>query len=326
MEAAKNEKITEFHEVKVVTELTDEVNALTHTHPHHADESFATAILSFLQPMTVYCTRDQQIIDNFNNFIYDIGGDYDHEKKHYDHHQRDFREQHLDGHKMAAAGLVWRHYGEQVISQFDCPTQLTAQVAALIDRELFSGLDANDNGELEDGPVITLPATFKFFNPNWDEDADFALAFESMCRLAQQILQRVIIGSISYAKGQSFVDAAITKAPGQYFVMYKNITNWTQMVVESPLPQAKDLLYGITKDSASGTWRVRAIPPSTDYLMATRKKFPIAWRGLRDAELAKATGVESAQFCHAAGFLAIAGTKADAIRLAELAIATPDEK
>jgi len=51
-----------------------------------------------------------------------------------------------------------------------------------------------------------------------------------------------------------------------------------------------------------------------------RKNFPEAWAGKRDGELARATGVPDALFCHTNRFLAVAKTKEGALALAKLAI------
>ena len=46
---------------------------------------------------------------------------------------------------------------------------------------------------------------------------------------------------------------------------------------------------------------------------------PIDWRGKRDEELQKVTGIKTARFCHNAGFICSLEKKEDAIKLAELA-------
>ena len=337
-----------FYRVEIAKEFTPEVNALTHTPPHHADEAFATAILSVLYPLTVFCTRDEEVIRDFEGFMYDVGGEYDHARKRYDHHQRGFEEWHVcggdgrgdggggddgsdkgrgdkdSGHKMAAAGLVWRHYGARATKRILGETDgedFVNEVAKLVDEKLLAGLDANDNGELtDDGALMTIPGMMGMFNVQWDEEGDPEEAFLATVKIAQQILARAVVVAAGYVRGREIVNASVAKASGRYFMLYRMVNGWAEMVAESDDEKARELLYGITKDSTMKAWRVRALPPDAGHMMAMRKPFPKKWCGLSGAELAAVTGVKTASFCHANGFLAVAGTKEDAIRLAELAI------
>ena len=52
-----------------------------------------------------------------------------------------------------------------------------------------------------------------------------------------------------------------------------------------------------------------------------RRSFPADWRGRSGAELAAATGVEDAIFCHAAGFYASAGSREGIVALVAASIA-----
>ena len=49
-----------------------------------------------------------------------------------------------------------------------------------------------------------------------------------------------------------------------------------------------------------------------------RKPFPTAWRGLNGQELSETSGVDNAVFCHKGGFFAVAKTKEDALKMANL--------
>ena len=50
------------------------------------------------------------------------------------------------------------------------------------------------------------------------------------------------------------------------------------------------------------------------------EKLPAKWCGLRNEALQKVTGVETATFCHNAGFICVAETMEDALKLAKLAV------
>ena len=49
-------------------------------------------------------------------------------------------------------------------------------------------------------------------------------------------------------------------------------------------------------------WRIRAVSVSSDSF-ENRKGLPEAWRGVRDEELSKVSGVDGGVFVHASGFI-----------------------
>ena len=66
-------------------------------------------------------------------------------------------------------------------------------------------------------------------------------------------------------------------------------------------------------------WACKAVPDVKGG-KGQRKPLPEEWRGLPAEKLREVTGVESAIFCHPAGFMCSAGTREDAIKMAELAM------
>ena len=52
----------------------------------------------------------------------------------------------------------------------------------------------------------------------------------------------------------------------------------------------------------SGKWRIQAVPASPESF-ESRKPLPEHWRGRRDEDMAKVTGVPDAVFVHASGFI-----------------------
>jgi len=61
-------------------------------------------------------------------------------------------------------------------------------------------------------------------------------------------------------------------------------------------------LYIIYPDEAGANWRVQAVPISPDSFIC-RKALPEEWRGLRDDNLSKLTGIDDCIFVHASGFI-----------------------
>lgn len=60
-------------------------------------------------------------------------------------------------------------------------------------------------------------------------------------------------------------------------------------------------IYVVYPDE-SGNWRIQAVPEAPESF-ASRKALPEVWRGLRDDELTKASGVDGGIFVHASGFI-----------------------
>ena len=299
------------------------VNAVTHTAPHHADEVFATAMLAILFPVELYRTRDQAIIDSTNAIVYDVGGEFNPKKKRYDHHQKGFSEIRPDEITYSSAGLIWREYGVEIVKKLGenkgVDGEMAAEVVSRVDDALIRGIDARDNGQGEKGDSMSVSSVISTFNALWDENEDADACFVKACEIAGMILEREIKVAISSAYGRKLIADQIKTANGAVLVMDKFIGGWLEEVVNSDDPKATNLLYAVFP-AIGRNWNVQAIPPTIEDMMAQRKPFPEGWRGLRDEELVRASGVETAIFCHTAGFFAVAKTKEDAISLAEKAV------
>ena len=97
-----------------ITKNIDEANCITHSGTFHADEIFATLILSkILQEITLI--RVQEFRDNpkDNVLVYDIGAGK------YDHHQLGGNGQRQNGVKYAACGLIWKEFGKQLLKKYN---------------------------------------------------------------------------------------------------------------------------------------------------------------------------------------------------------------
>ena len=90
---------------------------LTHNGKIHADECASVSLLSSYFSnkgidVSVLRTRDS---DRFlpTDCLIDVGGEYNHAKLRYDHHQLNFRETWNEEFAipLSSVGLIWRHYG-----------------------------------------------------------------------------------------------------------------------------------------------------------------------------------------------------------------------
>lgn len=309
--------------VRVNKVYSEAVNAITHTAPHHADEVFATAMLAVLFPVELFRTRDQSIINNADAIVYDVGGEFDPEQKRFDHHQKGFSEVRPDGITYASAGLIWREYGVEIVKKLgvakEISDEMALEVVSYIDNDLIRGIDASDNGQGKKSDSMSVSSVISSYNALWDEEEDADSCFIKACEIASMILEREVEVAISSIYGQRLVKEQIEVARDAIIIMDKFIGGWLEAILTSDSPKAANLLYAVFP-AVDGNWNVQAIPPTIDDRMAQRKAFPEEWRGLRDKELKKASGVETAVFCHAAGFFAVAETKEGAIALAEKAV------
>ena len=101
-------------------------------------------------------TRDDDAFPKLD-IVCDVGGVYDHDAKRYDHHMATFKEswtndESKDITKLSSAGLIWRHYGEEVIVNI-CQqwgrTFTEAQIKNVKQRmydKLILEIDCIDNG------------------------------------------------------------------------------------------------------------------------------------------------------------------------------------
>ncbi len=109
----------------------------SHDGNFHADDVFAIAALTLLFP-------NYKIISSRNpddwakcDFLVDVGGVYDHEKRIYDHHFKN-GPSYPDGLLMSSIGLIWKHYGTQI-----CGSE---NIAERVCSKIIRTLDAHDNG------------------------------------------------------------------------------------------------------------------------------------------------------------------------------------
>ena len=96
----------------------------THSGTFHCDEVLACAMIKVLPEY-----RDAEIVRSRDpaelapcDFVVDVGGVFDHGKKRYDHHQKDFAHTAATilkdkawNTKLSSAGLVYVHYGKDII-------------------------------------------------------------------------------------------------------------------------------------------------------------------------------------------------------------------
>lgn len=287
--------------------MSEQYTAVTHNGKFHADEVFATAVLQHLHPeLRVVRSRDTHTIET-GDFVYDVGGIYDHDKQRYDHHQNGALKRE-DGLTRSAFGLIWLHYGLEYCAGDE-------QLWQLIDRRLVRGIDAGDNGEsrtVEDPRAHELGVSqiIELFNPlpsNPEEEAD--VQFRAALGYATSLLARLSErGRVELEAAKQVREAQLQSPSPQYAVLDRYVA------MSECISEIEALEYVIFPDEANGTWQVYALP-HVGQPFSQKRPFPAAWAGLRDEALTQVTGVADAIFCHSKRFLVVAQSREGAIDL-----------
>lgn len=316
---------------------SSQITIATHNGAFHADDVFGVAVLLLLHPdAELVRTRDAALIEQAD-YAVDVGGIWDASTGRFDHHQKGFAGKRASGVTYASAGLVWAAHGTAAVQRLnpDLSEAQAERVRDAIDDELVQHLDRADTGEAQGAPgFFGLSALLHSFNTTRAEEvairkfgerpeltkALLAKAKEDQFRQAmdctQQLLRRLVEQFASEHADADIVRRSQLLDGGRILVMEESGLSWESVVV----PEMPDVLFAVYPDSTDNQYQVRTIPVALQSFTA-RKDLPAAWAGLRDADLAKVTGVPDSVFCHNGRFIGGAGSKEGAIALARLALA-----
>lgn len=317
----------------------------THSGTHHADDAFGVAVLAAVFPdHELIRSRDPAELERAD-FLVDVGGTWDPAAGRFDHHQRGFvgarTREDTEGHSVpaegyASAGLVWREFGAAYVRRVahDMGQQLDGETVEAIARDVDSALvrylDLVDTGQDQVAPgIFGLSELLSLFNTDWMEEQGLeapqlaALQLQRF-REAMALVQRVLDAFIRRKVGQVLAADKVRGGQrllgGRVLFLADGGMPWTRVVVE----EMPEVLLVVYPDSDGGRYQVRTVPERLGSFRS-RMDLPAAWAGLREAELAAASGVPDAVFCHTNLFIAVARSLEGALRLAELALPPPRE-
>ena len=326
----------------------------THNGTFQADEALGVWLLrqtsTYFQSKVIR-TRNEDVYSQAD-IVIDVGGVYNHEMKRYDHHQRDYDERfedkvelvvemnndHEEGKKqivqrnipritkLSASGLVYRHYGREVIQNI-YPT-LSTKDLDLVYTKMYNGfmeaIDAIDTGveplpkgcgiELQYKDSTGLSARVSRLNPRWNDDDDVIPdeRFEVASNLCGDDFMSVLSSIVeSTLPARGFVEQAVLNRfnidpSGQIVKFESGGLPWKghlyDLEKEHGIIDDKDLIKFVLYTDQSGMWRIQAVTVEGQ-AFENRLSLPEKWRGVRDADLEKIAGIEGCTFCHAAGFI-----------------------
>ncbi|CEG46615.1 Predicted metal-binding protein [Plasmopara halstedii] len=173
----------------------------THNGTFHCDEALAVSMLKLLPKFATHDilrTRDESKLAQCE-IIVDVGGIYNPETLRFDHHQRSFTgtfdQRNI---KLSSAGLVYKHFGREIIQHLAAPSNLDEATLDMLHRKAYKNfiehIDGIDNGvevatAAGDAKLTynyqvstNLSSRVSYLNPRWNED-------QSELRVNEQFLQ-----------------------------------------------------------------------------------------------------------------------------------------
>lgn len=285
----------------------------THNGTFHADDIFAYVILSELYEKTELTrTRDMDTLSKLD-IVFDVGGGE------FDHHSKD-KEFRKSGIPFAAAGLIWKQFGRDLIAKMapDLSSQDAEKIHQNIDDSFIAGLDAVDNGiTLETSfPMPNLADAVHWFNPGWDAATDEDDAFREASDFARSAFVRALNKQLDKVKAREQVVTAFHARRNPKLLILDKGGHWLDTLLE--LDRDNEVLFVIYPDKHRG-YRLQTVRKNKSSF-ESRKNLPEAWAGLSAEDLNQAAGIEDAIFCHPARFIAGAQSFESVLKMAELAI------
>ncbi|KAJ3416640.1 hypothetical protein HDV05_000922 [Chytridiales sp. JEL 0842] len=312
---------------------------VTHSGTFHADESLAVFLLRQTKDFAgsrLIRTRDPAVIAQAD-VVVDVGGEYIPEKLRFDHHQRGFTETFDSKHdiKLSSAGLVYKHFGKQVMAKVlewpETDSRLDLLYTKIYD-DLIEGFDGNDNGvsrypteikaKYKDGTGIA--SRVARLNPWWNQDGvNLDERFEEAVKITgQEFLDKVLYIGKAWLPARDIVLKGLSERfeihKSGHLILFNQFCPWKEhlhlLETETNVKEDQLPLYIIYPDE-SKKWRVQAVPKSPESF-ESRKALPEVWRGVRDEELSKLSGIPGCIFVHASGFIGGTQTKEGALAMA----------
>ncbi len=272
----------------------------THNGTFHADEVTACALLllfNLIDEDKIIRTRDPILLSSCE-FVCDVGGTYDPEKKLFDHHQHEYTGD------LSSAGMVLLYLKQS--------ETLDQHLYDFFNSSLIIGVDLHDNGR--DMPVIgrcTYSLVISNFTPIYHtvkpEEQDIAF-FEAL-HFAFSHLKRLWKRYQYMHSCRDIVKQAMLEK--KEYLLFNQSIPWMDAFFE---------LDGLNHPAkfvimpSGNQWKLRGIPPSLDKKMTVRLPLPQEWAGLLENELKQASGIPGAVFCHKGRFISVWDTYEDAFK------------
>ncbi|KAF8379962.1 hypothetical protein HHK36_027428 [Tetracentron sinense] len=300
----------------------------THNGSFHCDEALGCFMIRLTDKFSgaeIVRSRDPQLLDTLDAVL-DVGGVYDPSRDRFDHHQKGFDE--VFGHgfatKLSSAGLVYKHYGMEIIAkelQLDEGHPDVLRLYLAIYKSFMEAIDAIDNGinqyDTDQPPRYVnntnLSSRVGRFNLDWTDPDQSAEreneAFQLAMTLAgKEFLERVGYYAKSWLPARSIIMESLAARgdidPSGEIMVLTRFCPWKLHLfeLEEEMKINPLIKYVLYQDDRSKHWRVQAVAISPEKF-ESRKPLPSQWRGLRDEELSREAGIPGGVFVHMSGFI-----------------------
>lgn len=275
----------------------------THDGTFHADEVTACALLLLLNLIDedkIIRTRDLHLLAKCE-YVCDVGGVYDPQKKLFDHHQANYQG------PLSSAGMVLQYLlSSKIISENEYN---------FFNSALIMGVDAHDNGK---DPLIPGYCSFSHVISNFTpirQDCtpdEQNTAFHAALRFVYEYLNR-LWNRFKYMQSCREIVASCMAKYKDCLIFDQNLP-WLEIFFELN-GQQHPALFVIMP--SGNHWKLRGIPPTYQERMKVRLPQPQQWAGLLDDELKRASGISGAVFCHKGRFISVWETRDDALKALE---------
>eukprot|EP00064_Thunnus_orientalis_P001873 superscaffoldBa00000129_g1877 len=323
----------------------------THNGTFHCDEVLACFFLRQLpeyKDAEIVRTRDPAKLAECD-IVVDVGGEFDPKRHRYDHHQRTFAEsfnslcpQKPWVTKLSSAGLVYLHFGRQVLAQLTQLKEDDRQLEVLYDKlyeNFVEEVDAVDNGISQcDGEArysisTTLSARVGHLNPRWNsksQDTEHVCIHtkchqegfkKALVMVGEDFLDRLDFYKSSWLPARTVVEEAVKERhkadpSGEVVLFSQGGCPWKEhlFALEKDLHIETPIKFVLYPDQ-NGQWRVQCVPAGLNTFQ-NRLSLPEQWRGVRDEALSELSGIKGCIFVHAGGFIGGNKTQEGALEMA----------
>jgi len=320
----------------------------THNGTFHCDEVLACFMLRLLpefRESTIVRTRDPKLLAECD-IVVDVGGEFNAEKKLFDHHQRSFNESmnSLNSDykwttKLSSAGLIYYHYGREVVKSLLGVHAENENTVSMVYEKMYENfmeeVDAIDNGVNQfDGEKrykisSTMSNRVGHLNPPWNAvNPDEWKGFQKALMLVGKEFTDKIEYYISvWLPARKIVEDAFAKRgevdSSMQILELEQSCPWKEHLFEIEKEKAvadnEKIIYVLYADNA-GNCRIQCVPASSD-TFENRKSIKKEWQGIRDKELSDLSGIDGCIFVHASGFIGGNKTKSGALQMAKESLA-----
>lgn len=290
---------------------------VTHDGVFHCDEVMACALLKILPRFStagICRTRNESLL-NQGLIVVDVGAKYDHATLRYDHHQNTFTETFngVDGVKLSSIGLIYRHYGIDVISHL-YPTlgdKYINEVYTKLYYNIIEEIDGFDNGiDSYTGECVYkiktgLTSRVASVRPpaNCDELTQNERFSEAMEIVIVEFLQKLHEIVENCTRDRQIIEAAIKGAEnvhpcGEIIKLESYVVGWQEHVLELELQNniRGKIKYCLVKKPDS--WGIAAMTINTNDF---KTRTTLEWKGLNDPELSVVSKIDGCIFVHSSG-------------------------